>query len=219
MISARIVRWVAPGAFCALAAIGARAQTAPAAPAPAETPQPQLESMTLVEPGESPAPSPDPTPAPTPAGSPRDAARSTAPVTAEDILREFQQERPVAEPLLPRDQQGERSVLEPLSDESASSGGARLPDGHILVDRTGRLLREGNWWVIAFIADNHPDAAPEPPMKLLPNRMLERMVRESESAGATVEFVVSGEVTDFLGENYLLLRKLMRKRDLGNLTR
>jgi len=145
--------------------------------------------------------------------------RGRTPVTAEDILKEFQKERPVAEPLLPRPQAGETDISSPLTTELQSKSGARLPDGYMLVDRTGRLSREGEWWVISFLSDNHPQTAPEPPMKLLPNRMLERMVRESESSNTTVEFIVSGETTDFLGENYLLLRKLMRKRDLGNLSR
>jgi hypothetical protein len=139
-------------------------------------------------------------------------------VTAEDILREFQQERPVAEPLLPRPSSVEARPRVPRRDGVESGAGARLQDGFMLVDRTGRISRDGDWWMISFIADNHPEAAPEPPMKLLPNRMLERTVRETESASGTVEFIVSGEVTDFMGENYLLLRKLMRKRDVGNLT-
>jgi hypothetical protein len=95
----------------------------------------------------------------------------------------------------------------------------RLPDGYILADRTGRLVRQDEWWVFSFVGDNNPTESPDPPMRLLPNQMLERAVRETEGAGQRVEFIVSGEVTDFMGENYLLLRKLLRKRELGNLSK
>jgi hypothetical protein len=169
---------------------------------------------------ESPTPTPAPA-APKPTAS-EDETRTSAPISAEDILKEFERERPVAEPVLPRPRPGETVVRESMPgdapDVDLPESRARFPDGYILADRAGRLVREGEWWVITFVADNHPDTRPEPPMKILPNRMLERMVRESEAATRSVEFIVSGEVTDFLGENYLLLRKLMRKRDMGNLS-
>jgi hypothetical protein len=87
----------------------------------------------------------------------------------------------------------------------------------MLTDRTGRLGQQGNWWIFIFEADN--DSYPEPPMKLLPNQTLERMVRESRGGLDPVVFIVSGEVTDFKSENYLLPRKVLRKRDLGNLSK
>ncbi len=43
------------------------------------------------------------------------------------------------------------------------------------------------------------------------------MVRESRGGLDAVVFVISGEVTDFKSENYILPRKVLRKRDLGNL--
>ena len=161
----------------------------------------------------------DEQPAATPSDQPSDDAEGRTPrqPSVEDVLEEFQKQRPKAEPLMPRE----------ADDEAAAPAGAsgtgdgtrlRLPDGYFLVDRTGRLVRDGDWWVISFVSDNHPDKAPDPPMKLLPNQMLERMVRESQDGTQTVNFIVSGEVTDFMGENYLLLRKLMRRRDMGNLS-
>jgi len=139
-----------------------------------------------------------------------------AEMSAEDILREFQKERPTAEPLLPQ----ETVETEVAPPPSGSTGGSaiRMPDGFFLVDRTGRLVQDGPWWTIAFVGDNNPESAPDPPLKLLPNQMLERAVREVQGGAVGVQFVVSGEVTDFMGENYLLLRKLMRKRDMGNLS-
>lgn len=137
--------------------------------------------------------------------------------TAEDILREFQKERPRAVPLLPTPPKDETIVRTPSPDDGDMPA-VRMPDGYFLIDRVGRLTQIGDWWMITFISDNNPLESPDPPMRLLPNRMLERMVRESQGASRSVEFIVSGEVTEFMGENYLLLRKLMRRRDLGNLT-
>jgi hypothetical protein len=230
-------RWhfiLSVAATCALAP-AALAQSQPAEPleeipvvatdGPASEPQPPANATATTG-----ASTDEPAAAPRPVID--DPNRSPAPVSAEDILSEFQRERPVAEPLLPKPQPSDTPKLptqpgrSPGATSITDSGydpsdgpRARLPDGFILVDRAGRLVREGEWWVVTFVSDNHPQTLGEPPMKLLPNRMLERMVRESQSSRRTVEFIVTGEVTDFMGENYLLLRKLMRKRDMGNLTR
>ncbi len=139
-------------------------------------------------------------------------------VSVDDVLGEFQNDRPRAQPVLPRDRQDELILGGDQQDKKHGKSRVRHPDGFFLVDRTGRLTQDGGWWIFNFVSDNNPDQIPDPPMKLLPNQMLERMVRESEGAARTVDFIVSGEVTDFMGENYLLLRKLMRKRDSGNLT-
>lgn len=138
-------------------------------------------------------------------------------VRAEDILRQFQMERPKPVPILPGRSDSSGAVVD---DGSGDGQGAiqSMPDGYFVVDRVGRLVQEGEWWVIHFIADNNPTKAPQPPMKLLPNRMLERMIHESRIS-AQHEYIVSGEVTEFAGENFLLLRKLMRRRSLGNLSR
>ncbi len=54
-------------------------------------------------------------------------------------------------------------------------------------------------------------------MKLLPNRNVELMAHALEEAGSDMVFLVSGEVTAFSGENYLLPRVVMRRTDSGNL--
>lgn len=168
---------------------------------------------------------PAPTPTPQPTEMPQSATAATdksvepqTEVSADEVLREFQLNRPAAEPLRP---QAPGTSLEPRTPSEESQGAAglrRMPDGSMLVDRSGRLVREGMWWTITFVGDNNPNETPDPPMKLLPNQMLERAVRETQEGTRSVEFIVSGEVTDFMGENFLLLRKLMRKREMGNLS-
>ncbi|MFQ5489494.1 MAG: hypothetical protein ACE5GE_02125 [Phycisphaerae bacterium] len=132
----------------------------------------------------------------------------------EDIIREFQKQRPQAVPVLPSGGADETIIRSEPGGEG-SARGVLLPDGARLVDRTGRIMQEGPWWVLSFEPDSTGQA--EMPMKLLPNQSLERMVRESRGGVASVLFIVSGEVTEFRGENFLLPRKVLRKRNLGNL--
>lgn len=89
------------------------------------------------------------------------------------------------------------------------------PDGYRIVDRPGRLSREGDYYIFAF--ESRSETAPELPIRLLPNRLLEDM--EIISAGGTkpVVFLVSGELTAYHGVNYLLVQKLLTRPELGNL--
>lgn len=144
--------------------------------------------------------------------------QSAPKVSADDVLRQFERDRPKARPLLPGSRPGTNVVRDTIVDDDPRRTPARLPEGYFLVDRAGRVTKEGPWFVFNFTGDNNPGATPDPPMRLLPNRMLERMIRESKGSTSSVEFIVSGEVTDFMGENHLLLRKLLRKRSVGNLS-
>jgi len=127
----------------------------------------------------------------------------------EDIIRAFQQDRPAATPIRPM---GTGSSKE-LQDRSA----ALLREGEYLGNRTGRLSRDGNWWTIVFESDSAE--APRPPMRLLPNQLLERMIRESEAAASSISYLISGEVTMFESDNYLLLRKVMRRQNISALSK
>ena len=102
------------------------------------------------------------------------------------------------------------------SREFASVSAASLrPEGLTLVNRPGRVFREGAWWVFAFESD-HPEH-PEPPMKLLASRGVELMAQTAERGERGLVFLVSGEVTVFEGENYLLPTLVTRRIELGNL--
>ncbi len=155
----------------------------------------------------------------TPTTPPAGEVRTSTPPSADDVLKAFEDERPRVEPLKPVTDETAPPLGVVENDPGRGADRARMPEGYLLVDRTGRLSQQGPWWQLVFVADNNPETAPQPPIKLLPNQMLERMIRETQSGARDVEFVVSGEVTDFMGENYLLLRKLMRKRDMGNLSK
>lgn len=89
-----------------------------------------------------------------------------------------------------------------------------LPDGSRIVDRPGRLTSEGEYYTFSF--ESRGRGAPEMPIRLLPNRLLEDM--EITSAGGTkpIVFVISGEVTEYRGVNYLLVQKLLARPNIGN---
>ncbi len=96
-----------------------------------------------------------------------------------------------------------------------SSRPAFLPDGSALANRPGRLVREGSWWTLVM-ESSQPEGG-ETPIRLLPCQVLEAMVAENHQGSIGLVFMVSGDVTQYEGENYLLIRSMMRRIDLGNL--
>jgi hypothetical protein len=80
----------------------------------------------------------------------------------------------------------------------------------VVVDRRIRVAPEPDtgWRQAVFVGDN---TLREPPMRLLPCRLLEM----AEAAGSGQFWRVSGEVTRYKGRHYLLIRKLIRLRDMG----
>lgn len=93
-------------------------------------------------------------------------------------------------------------------------GQALLLDGTYLTERPGRLVHEGGR--PKFVLQTEDGSRPSRTLELLPNQLLEALEREAE-AGFT-EFIVSGEVTRYNERNFLLLRKILRRVDHGNLS-
>lgn len=141
--------------------------------------------------------------------------------SASEILKELQKDtssmpKVVVRPARPG--KNERQVLSPtiLAPNAIVPVEARLlPDGTRLVDRPGRLTREGDYYTFSF--ESRSQGAPEAPMRLLPNRLLEDMEVVSEGGAKSIIFLLSGEVTEYHGVNYLLVQKLLVRPDLGNL--
>jgi len=132
--------------------------------------------------------------------------------SAEDVLARLQTQKPEQDEL-PR-----ASVKSALDRNRAKvDSQSLLLDGSPLVNLPGRLVREGSWWTLAFESDR-PGAA-EPPIRLLPNQALEMMIRTSKNGSIGLVLIVSGEATLYNGENYLMIRSVTRRMDLGNLHR
>ena len=132
--------------------------------------------------------------------------------TAEDLVDELRRQRPETEIVRP-----ERTLDEMPSESTPSGGGQLLPEGTMIPRRLGRVVRDGTWWTFVFESD-HPEH-PEPPIRLLPNNYLEVMTRMARTIPTGLVFEVSGEVTEFEGYNYLLVRSCVRRQDSGNLTK
>jgi hypothetical protein len=114
----------------------------------------------------------------------------------------------------------DRAVIQPeggsgTSDALDAQGSAGvLPEGTTLAERPGRLLRSGDHYEFEFM----PDASSTGPksMEILRSEFLEEMQRQSDSVGG--QFVVSGEVTRYHNQNFLLIRKLRRQMGHGNIS-
>ncbi len=92
----------------------------------------------------------------------------------------------------------------PAGPEAAGiATGDLLPEGTRLVDRRGKIRRTGGGgYMIVFDADATGEV--DPPMMLLPCRLLERLARMAAGAGDEAAVLISGEVTIHGGRNYLL---------------
>jgi hypothetical protein len=91
----------------------------------------------------------------------------------------------------------------------------RLREGQPFWNRVGRLIKDtaGTGYLFAFESDGK--TLQDPPMPLVPCRMLEQM--EAASGGATIatKFKISGQVTEYHSKNYLLINFMQTVKDLG----
>ncbi len=92
-----------------------------------------------------------------------------------------------------------------------------LPEGYYIADRRGRLIITKNYPVFVFESDGKVMA--DPPIKLLPNRWLEKMESDVSASPVPVIFRISGEVTCYHNQNFLLLRKVLIDRGAGIITK
>jgi hypothetical protein len=101
--------------------------------------------------------------------------------------------------------------------ESVAPAGRRPFDPgkrDLVVDRIVRILPEpgGEWWQARFESDN---TLREPPLRILPGLRLEWIKMSLEETGNTdMRLRVSGDITYYKGKRYLMLRKVLRQRDL-----
>lgn len=108
----------------------------------------------------------------------------------------------------------ETGALDASSGTAAVAPGAPtvtvMREGTDIVNRIGRLTRsaDGQQWEFTFESDGRTML--DPPVIILPNLNLMKM--ESTTGGGMtrdLRFRVTGEVTEYRGRNYILLRKVM----------
>ena len=151
------------------------------------------------------------------AATSRPASRPVDPeVSADTVIRQLMSGR-ARRPVLPTTTTGPASqpatpapaeIVKPLP----------MPPGAMIVDRVGRLIKDraSSWWQFHFSSER--DVLYEAPIRVLPNRMLEAMETILEnSQRSRVKFHVTGEITTYRGKRYLLIRRMLVKRDVGAL--
>ncbi len=112
------------------------------------------------------------------------------------------------------------AAIRPASQSKASvESPVRWKDGDVIIDRVGRLLLDPTEkkWFFAFEADGASLA--EPPIILQPCKLLENMESLHHSSLESVQFRVSGQISRYQGRYYLLLRKMLLTKKLGNFGR
>ncbi len=156
--------------------------------------------------------------APAGSGGPPASRPSGREARPEDIIQQLLESKPRRAVVLP-DSMPAAVTLDPaagpVAEGDVSTGQQLWPEETMLVDRPGRLVPGDKYWTFSFEDKGSPIA--RKPIRLLPNRMLENAVAFGGDKALGVVLVVSGEVTEYRGTNYLLLRKVFVQRDIGNL--
>jgi len=153
---------------------------------------------------------------PRPAESPHKAQASPATQSADsqdEILRRMKNDRPGRPVLLPT----ERGKVARAESVAPAAGREQLNEdrGEMRIDRLVTIFPDeaGEWWQGRFESDN---TLQDQPMRLLPCRKLqeaERLVAARKRK--TLRLRITGQITQYKGRQYLLLRKLLPERDMG----
>ncbi len=100
---------------------------------------------------------------------------------------------------------------------TASDSDAAQAEGQSIVNRRGRVQRQsdGEWWWFVFDAD--ASGLGDPPVRLLPCTMLERMEEYVQRAGPNAVLLVTGSVHVYEGQRYVLPTVFQGVRDRRNL--
>ncbi|HUU98523.1 MAG TPA: hypothetical protein VM487_22545 [Phycisphaerae bacterium] len=129
------------------------------------------------------------------------------------VLEELLQRKEMPKPILPSYPQGEGPVPS-VGEADRRPGEPLLLEGTVLVERPGRYVTADGRALFLFHADASSRKAER--MEILANQYLEIM--ENEVRAGISEFVITAEVTSYRGQNYLLLRKVLRRVPNRNLS-
>lgn len=158
-------------------------------------------------------PPPAPATSTAPAAAPATAPAATLP-TAENVLEGLLHSRPTVAPVTVKP-----STAPALPGiEAVAPGESKtklMRERDTIERRVGHLVKDektGNW-VFSFDGDG-PDMN-DPPLAIIPSLMLEAMEKLSENGTKPVKFRISGEVTQYKGHNYLIVRYAQVIKDLN----
>ncbi len=135
---------------------------------------------------------------------------------ADELIRGLIEEDRLGRPVLNRDMDG-RSEKESGTVVPRIAGKPISSTRSFVVNRVVRIVEAegGRWYVAGFIGDN---SMREPPMRVHPSSLLQKAIYFNGLIGRdtyTRNVIVTGEVSEYEGRKYLLIRKLLRQRNLG----
>jgi len=171
-----------------------------------------LRRVTVLHPQASPLPGAA-RPVSSPATGP--ARPANGPLSSEEIRRMLLEDRPGAPVVTVRPRatgEGDEPGVAPGRRGSPLAPGR----GGLVADRLVNIdppADQQGWWVASFAGDN---TLREPPIRLLPSGLLERTQKAIlDRPRDLFEFRLSGEITEYRGYRYLLIRKCIPEREMG----
>jgi len=131
----------------------------------------------------------------------------------EDVLKELLKDT-MPKPLASPEQGSDEAKTPPVK---AVDPKAKVPfivrEGDVVINRLGRLDKDAKGSAL-FVYEADSSALTEPPLILLPCQKLEQMEGWAKQK-PDAKFVITGEITVYHSQGYLLLRKVMLYRDMG----
>jgi hypothetical protein len=90
-------------------------------------------------------------------------------------------------------------------------------DGYMVIDRVGRILHYPsiNLWLFVFEADGTSLA--QPPLVLHPCQLLEVVEQVANQTTEPIKYRITGQISKYQGQSYMLLRKALIVYDMENL--
>jgi hypothetical protein len=159
---------------------------------------------------------------PTSADTPARADAAGDDDSAEQVLNELlrrRAENPLIEPAQPDAADADPDqTARPLGTAPGVTSTKLRREGQFIVGRRARMVRADGGvtpWALTFDADK--DGMQDPPMFLMPCRMLEDMEKIIADRDDEVAFMISGQVFVYRGANYLLPTLMKLAPDRGNL--
>lgn len=151
------------------------------------------------------------------AGTPVSGGPATQPATrpsavpADQLLNQMlRPNEAAARPLQPQPESNPRDIT---SDRGAMAPNAPsvplLREGTFVMDRTGRLTKNGDGGQSEFVFEADGRTLRDPPMVILPNLKLQTMEDAVKSANRDLRFRVTGVVTEYRGRNAVLIEKVV----------
>ena len=114
-----------------------------------------------------------------------------------------------------------RPALAVAPKRAGSAPGMRSPklrrQGQYIRMRRGRIVRAPAADNVLFVFDSDGSALADPPVALVPCQTLESMEQQVQKLGDRTVFVLSGQVLEYRGENYLLPTMMKLAVNRGNL--